>query len=150
MSWAYLICWSMDMRRIFEATLGSMIADDSKVILSADMSDSRLPLFEMNLVLVFSTESSSSMDSTLSHENWSIDGLFEPRRWYLLRLSVDCKNESFCVHFALAGKLYLHALLKETAFFGIPFVIILLDFGADVALITVIVKNGLNLSRYEC
>jgi hypothetical protein len=129
----------MDMRRIFNVTLGSMIADDSKLILSADMSDSRLPLFEINLVLVFSTETSSSMDSTLSHENWSIDGHFEPRRMYLLRLSVDCKNESFCVHFALAGKLYLHALLKETALLGIPFAILLLEFRAFVALITVIV-----------
>jgi hypothetical protein len=69
MSWAYLNCWSMDMRRIFEVTLGSMIADDSKLILSADMSDSRLPLSEIDLVLDFSTDTSSSMDSTLSHEN---------------------------------------------------------------------------------
>jgi hypothetical protein len=60
---------------------------------------------------------------------------------YLLRLSVDCKHESFCVHFALAGKLYLHALLKETALLGIPFVILLLVFGADAALITVMLSK---------
>jgi hypothetical protein len=129
----------MDMRRIVLATLGSMIADVSKLILSADMSDSRLFLPEINSVFVFSTEISSSMDSTLSLENWSIAGLFEPRRMYFLRLSVDCKNESFCIHTALSGKLNLHALLKETAFFEISFVVLLLQFGADVALIAVMV-----------
>jgi hypothetical protein len=130
----------MDMRRIFEATLGSMIADLSKLILSADMSDSRLPLFAIESVSVFSTETSSLMDSTESHENWSIAGLFEPRRMYLLRLSVDCKNTSFCMlHTSLAGKLYLHALLNETALFGIPFAPLLLIFGADDTLIAVIV-----------
>jgi hypothetical protein len=132
----------MDKRRIFKATLGSMIADFSKLILRADMSDSRLPWFERNSVLVLSIENSSlSIDSTLSLENWSIDGLFEPRRMYLLRLSVDCKNESFCilVFTCLAGKLNLHALLNETALFGINFAGLLLSFGADVTLITVIV-----------
>jgi hypothetical protein len=126
----------------FEATLGSMIADDSKLILSADMSDSRLTLFELNLVLFVSMETSSSIDSTLSHENWSIDGHFEPRRMYLLRLSVDCKNESLCIPLVFtcfAGKLNLHALLNETALFGIPFAALLFIFGADDTLITVIV-----------
>jgi hypothetical protein len=114
-----------------------MMADVSKLTLSVDISDSRLPSFEINLLLVFSTEISFSMHSTLSHENWSIEGHFEPRRMYLLRLSVDCINESFCLHIALGEKLYLHALLKETALFGILFVILLLEFEADVALITV-------------
>jgi hypothetical protein len=138
----------MDKRLIFEATLGSMIADFSKFILRADMSDIRLLWFETNSVLDFSTENSSlSIDSTLSLENWSIDGHFEPRRMYLLRLSVDCKNVSFCilVFTCLAGKLNLHALLNETALFGIDFAGLLLRFGVDVTLITVIVSNGLAL-----
>jgi hypothetical protein len=130
----------MDIRRIFEATWESIIADFSKLDLSADMSESLLPLFEIISVFVFSTWSSSSLDFTLSIENWSIAGLFEPRRMYLLRLSVDCKEESFCiVHTALAGKLYLHALLNETALFGSAFAVFLLKFGAHVALITVMV-----------
>lgn len=137
----------MDRRRSFEATLGSMLADVSKLTLSADMSDSRLPLFEIISVFVFSAESSSSMDSTLSHDSWSIAGHLEPRRMYFLRLSVDCKNESFWAHStALGGELNLDALLNETAFFGIPFVILVLEFVADVAdvaLIAVIVWNGL-------
>jgi hypothetical protein len=130
----------MDMRLIFEATYGSMIADFSKLLLSADMSDSRLPLFEIVSVFVFSTDTSSSLDFTSSIENWSIVGHFEPRRMYLLRLSVDCKEESFCiVHTALAGKLCLHALLNATALFGSCFDVLLLKFGAHVALITVMV-----------
>jgi hypothetical protein len=126
-----------------------MMADVSKLTFSADMSDSLLPSFERSLVLVFSTDISLSMHSILSHENWSIDGHFDPRRMYFLRLSVDCKNESFCLHIALGEKAYLHALLKETALFGILFVIVLLEFGVDVALIAVIVETGLNLARYE-
>jgi hypothetical protein len=117
-----------------------MMADFSKLLLSADMSDSRLFLFEIISVFAFSTDTSSSLDITLSIENWSIAGLFEPRRMYLLRLSVDCKEESFCiVHTALAGKLYLHALLNETALFGSCFAVLLFKFGAHVALITVMV-----------
>lgn len=143
-SWGYLLCWSVDKRLIFEATLGSLIADFSKLILRADMSDSRLPWFGINSVFVVLMENSSlSMDSALSLENWSIAGLFEPRRMYLLRLSVDCKNESFftpvVLHASLAGKLNLHALLNETALFGIAFAVLLFIFGADVALINVIV-----------
>jgi hypothetical protein len=140
----------MDKRLIFEATSGSMIADFSKLILRADMSDIRLPWFERHSVLVFSTENSSlSIDSTLSLENCSIEGHFEPRRMYLLRLSVDCKNESFCilVFTCFAGKLNLHALLNETALFGATFAVFLLRFGADVTLITVIVSIGLYLPR---
>jgi hypothetical protein len=112
------------------------------------MSDNRLPWFGRNSMFVLSTQNSSlSIDSTLSVENWSIAALFEPRRWYLLRLSVDCKNESFCILVltCFAGKLNLHALLNETAFFGIPFSALLFIFGADDTLITVIVQNNLYL-----
>jgi hypothetical protein len=43
----------MDIRLIFDATFGSMIADFSKLILSADIMDSRLCFEEKNFVWLF-------------------------------------------------------------------------------------------------
>jgi hypothetical protein len=130
----------MDRRRICEAATGSIMEAFSKLILSADMSDIRLSMDGIKWLLVFSTDTASSKDSKSPIEGLSMDGLFEPRRMYFRRLSVDCKHESDCIVLtALGGKLYLHALLNETAFFGVSFAVPWVKSGANVALITVIV-----------
>jgi hypothetical protein len=112
----------------------------SKLILSADISDIRLSLDAIKRVTVFSMDASSAKDSKSPIEGMSMDGVFEPRRMYFRRLSVDCKHKSDCIVLtAFGGKLYLHALLSETAFVGVSFAVPWVKSGANVALITVIV-----------
>jgi hypothetical protein len=130
----------MAIHRICEAALGSMMEAFSKLIASAVISDIRLSLDAIKRATIFSMDTSSSTDSKSTIEGMSMDGVFEPRRMYFRRLSVDCKNKSDCIVLtALGGKLNLHALLSETDFFGVSFPVPWVKSGSDVALITVIV-----------